>query len=307
MPVFERSLSLYRRTIKRVRPAHRAIHWFLSHISIPLLEVLRGFRTMPDDPFWFRLELLTNRHERETVALLEKIARAGMSVLDVGAHVGYYSRHALRLVGPTGQVIAVEPHPRIAQTLRRNIARHKNAAVVQAAAAEQDGSAVLHDYLMMSASGSLNYNAEMAELQKAHTSKTDIAPRLIEHFEAETFTIQTVSLDSYLARLGVETIDLVKMDIEGAEIGALRGMQKTIRQSPGLALIMEYNPQALRSSGFQPEAALQEVLDLGFARVQIIEAGGKLSDLTGQPARLANLTAALMDNMGVVNLLLTRS
>jgi hypothetical protein len=94
------------------------------------------------------------------------------------------------------------------------------------------------------------------------------------------------------------------MDIEGAEIGALRGLRRTIAQSPGLQLIMEYNPQALKAFGHDPAAAFDEVLALGFTRAQIVHEDGTLSDV--QRDALAALTGQLMQNMGVVNVLLTR-
>ncbi|MDV7401226.1 hypothetical protein RZS08_57955, partial [Arthrospira platensis SPKY1] len=65
--IFNAGLTLYRKTLKQVRPLHVAVHWLVSHSLIPLLEVIHGFRTLPDDPLWFRFELLTGRHEAETV------------------------------------------------------------------------------------------------------------------------------------------------------------------------------------------------------------------------------------------------
>lgn len=96
------------------------------------------------------------------------------------------------------------------------------------------------------------------------------------------------------------------MDIEGAEIGALRGMRQTISRSPNLKLIMEYNPQALRSFGHDPAAAIAEVRAMGFTSLQLIEDDGGLTDLGDDSHKLDELTQRLNQNMGVVNLLLTR-
>lgn len=306
MSISDFSLKLYRKTVKRFRSAHMATHWLMTHGVIPLLEKSSGFHTMPDDPFWFRLELLTNRHEVETITQLDKLAAPGMVMLDIGAHVGYYSYRYAKALGANGRIFAFEPHPRTFTTLQHNVKRLPQVTAVQLAMAEQEGTAELHDYLMMSASGSLHYDEAMVALQKSQTHDTDIAPRIGQTFAAQTFTVRTTPVDEFLALQGIDQVDLVKMDIEGAEIGALRGMQQTIANSPNLVLIMEYNPQALKAFGHDPVAALREVQSFGFSKMEVIEVDGRLTDLTHQPEHLQNLTAQLMQNMGVVNLLLQK-
>lgn len=306
MSISSLSLRLYRKTIKRFRSAHAATHWLMTHGAIPILEKSRGFRTMPDDPFWFRLELLTNRHEVETIAQLDQLVAPGMTMLDIGAHVGYYSRRYARFVGENGRIFAFEPHPRTFAALQYNVRQLPQVTAVQLALAEQEGSAELHDYLMMSASGSLHYDESMVALQKSQTHDTDIAPRIGHTFSAQTFTVRTTPVDDFLAQQGIKQVNLVKMDIEGAEIGALRGMKRTIVNSPHLVLIMEYNPQALKAFGHEPVTALNEVRSFGFNKIEAIEPDGRLTDLTHQPDHLQNLTQQLMQNMGVINLLLRK-
>lgn len=306
MRVFDLSLNFYRKTVKHVRPVHVGLHWLMSRVVIPLLERATGMQTMPDDPFWFRLELLTGKHETETADLLAKLVQPGMTVLDVGAHVGYYARRFARSVGPAGRVFAFEPHPRTFRVLTANTQAYPRVQPVQAALAEVAGTAELYDYLMMSASGSLHYDEMMADLQRAQVGAQDIAPRLRENFAVEKYSVETVTVDDFLAGQGVDRVDVVKMDIEGAEIGALRGMRATIQRSPGLVLVMEYNPAALTAFGYQPAAALREVLSLGFRRVQVVEPDGTLRDLTEDAPALDRLTGELTTNMGVVNLMLTR-
>jgi FkbM family methyltransferase len=304
--VFDSGLSLYRKTLKRIRPIHIALHWASTRLLIPLLQMMTGFKTMPDDPFWFRLELLINRHEKETIAQIDKLVKPGMVVLDIGAHVGYYARRCARLVGDEGRVVCFEPHPRTFKMLTNNVSRYGNVLAAQVAVADQEGTAELYDYLMMSASGSLHYDEALRDLQKAHTSDGDVAPRLARDLPVEKFTVRTTPVDNLLAEQGIERVDVIKMDIEGAEIIALRGMRKTIQNADRLHLIMEYNPQALHASGLQPEAALQEVTAMGFSLVYAIETDGTLTNFTDDAAALEKRTAALMEHMDVINLLFIR-
>ncbi len=302
--VFDSGLSLYRKTLKRIRPVHVALHWASTRWMIPLLERLTRFKTMPDDPFWFRLELLIGRHEKETIQQIDRLVKPGMTILDIGAHVGYYARRCGRLTGADGLVVAFEPHPRTFNVLMANVAPLGNVRTAQLAVADQEGTAELYDYLIMSASGSLHYDEALRDLQKAHTTKGDVAPRLAQDLPVEKFTVRTTTVDTLLDELGVESVDVVKMDIEGAEMSALRGMQATINRSPDLALIMEYNPAALSASGEDPIQAVATVKAMGFARVQSIEADGSLHDFdgTGIQAR----TQTMIEHMDVVNLLFTR-
>lgn len=304
--LFQWALSLYRHTFKRVRIFHSAVHWLMTHSYIPLLEAQQKFSTMPDDPFWFRLELLTQKHEVETTLHVQRLLKQGMVVLDIGAHVGYYSKMASQLVGDTGRVVAFEPHPRNHDYLTRNVGGRKNVTILQVALAETEGTAELYDYLMMSASGSLHYDENIRNVQMAQVSAHDIAPRIGKDFEPKKYSVRTAPVDSLLADLGIREVHLVKMDIEGAEMGALRGMRETIKNSPQLALIMEYNPLGLKAFGHAPVAALQEVLAMGFQNLSVIEADGQLTDYTQDKAGLEKLTQRLEQNMGVVNLLFSR-
>ena len=307
MSISEFSLQLYRKTVKRFRPAHVATHWVMTHGTIPVLEKKSGFHTIADDPFWFRLELLTNRHEVETTQQLDRVVQPDMVMLDIGAHVGYYSCRYAPILGENGRIFAFEPHPRTFAVLSHNVGKYKNVTAVQAALAAEEGTAELHDYLMMSASGSLHYDESLVEIQQAHISEKDVAPRIDEGFAAQTFTVRTMPVDEYLAEQGITQVDVVKMDIEGAELGALRGMTKTIANSPNLVLVMEYNPQALKAFGHDPVAALKEVMAMGFSQLNVIEEpSGILIDVTNDETAVSELTTQLMEHMGVVNLLLTR-
>ncbi len=305
MRAFDTSLALYRKTLKRIRPAHLALHRLMGRLILPGLERALDFKTIADDPFWFRLELLTGQHETETRSALERLAQPGMTALDIGAHIGYHTRLLSRRVGKEGAVIALEPHPGTFQTLRHNTRDQPNVTARQLAAAETSGSAELHDYLMMSASGSLHYDEALARQQQAQMGAGDVAPRQAGDFQPQRFNVETVAIDDCLDQLGFERVDIVKMDIEGAELGALRGMRRTIANSPGLALVMEYNPSALKAFGHEPVSALDEARRLGFGQIEAIEADGSLTDW-GDAALVAREAARLQDHMGVVNLLLRR-
>lgn len=305
--ILQLGVDIYRKTFKRIRGFHRAMHWMSMYLLFPMLEAIQGFRTMTDDPFWFRFELLTGRHESETASQLKQLIKPGMTVLDIGAHVGYYARMASDIVGESGRVIAFEPNPHNHAMLKENVGQRKNVTLMQLALAEEEGTAELYDYLMMSASGSLHYDETLRDVQLSTTERdVDFAPRLDDEFEAKTYTVRTAPVDGLMAEIGVTQVDVVKMDIEGAEMGALRGMKEIIANSPDLALVMEYNPLGLKAFDNIPHESLQEVLDMGFSSLFVIETDGTLTDYTRESDKLYQLTEQLMSDMSVVNLLLRR-
>lgn len=304
--VLQIGVELYRKTFKRIRGFHRAMHWLSMNLLFPALEGLQGFHTMPDDPFWFRFELLTGRHEPETGLQLRRLIKPGMTVLDIGAHVGYYTRMASDIVGENGRVIAFEPNPHNHAMLKQNAGNRSNVTLMQVALAEEEGTAELYDYLMMSASGSLHYDETLRDVQLSTQRDVDFAPRLDGDFEPQTYTVRTAPVDSLIQDEGVSKVDVIKMDIEGAEMGALRGMKETIANSPNLALVMEFNPLGLKAFDNVPDESLREVLAMGFSSLFVIEADGSLIDYTNQKDKLHQLTEQLMSDMSVVNLLLTR-
>jgi FkbM family methyltransferase len=306
MSVLDSSLTLYRKTVKRFKPAHVAMHRVMSVVIIPFLESVKGFKTIDDDPFWFRLELLTNRHEVETTQHIQQLIKPNMTILDIGAHVGYYVRMFSVLAGDSGQVVAFEPHPRTHAVLKQNVGNLGNVTTHQVAVAEQEGTAELYDYLMMSASGSLHYDESMADLQRAQMGEFDVAPRHETEFEMQKFTVKTVPIDKCLMEMGIQQVDFIKMDIEGAEMGALRSMKQTIANSPNLSLIMEYNPQALQAFDHDPIQALTEILAMGFSTMQAINPDGSLTDWTKDAATVQTQTQDMLNTMGVINLLFRR-
>ena len=141
----DRLLGIYRRTVKRSTVLHRAAYALSRRLLVRPLEARRHFRTSEEDPLSLRLSLLLGQYEPETTSLLKGLLRPGCSFIDVGAHVGYYARLAAERVGEEGHVIAIEPNPATFALLSRNLASFTNSTLIEAAASDQEGIAVLYD------------------------------------------------------------------------------------------------------------------------------------------------------------------
>ena len=198
--------------------------------------------------------------ERGTRVVLAALLQPGGTFLDIGAHVGTMTLLGARRVGEGGRVFAIEPLPRLAALLRRNLALNgvaDRAAVSACAAGEGDAEALLHI-------GEVLGHSSLLPL--------DDAPG------AETARVPVRRIDD-LVPTGTR-IDVAKIDAEGAELQVWRGMRRVLEESPRLAAILEFGPSHLARAGVTPEAWLGELQSAGFAAYAIDELTGACRSTT---------------------------
>lgn len=169
------------------------------------------------------LRYLTGDAEIEVQRALEELIEPGQTVYDVGANIGFFTILCSRLVGPQGKVYAFEPIPQNIATLRHNIELNGLANVV----------------VIEKALSSVTGTAEMfvSPWSAFHSLNVDGATKQDNHGpEAGEITVQTVTLDEFVATEGVPAPDLIKIDVEGAELIVVQGMTETLRSRQPLLL-----------------------------------------------------------------------
>ena len=217
-------------------------------------------------------------NEPDVQNLCRLLLREGMTVVDVGANVGFLARHFSRRVGSSGRVFAFEPDPLTFEFLQFNTRCFPNIRLTQCAISDNHEPAMLH----------LN--------PEAGTGNS-----LFNEFgSSETVSVPCISLDEFLDKAGKPAVDVVKIDVEGAELSVLRGMRQTVARLPGLKLIIEYCPKNLRGSGVDPRAVYDELKAGGFTIQSIRDDGG-----TRDIDRFESLEPVLNPS-GYTNLLCTR-
>jgi FkbM family methyltransferase len=137
--------------------------------------------------------------------------RPGSVFVDVGAHYGYFSRLAERVVQPGGTVVAFEPARGTCEVLRRNLGGRPGVRIEDVALGEEDGVLALRDY-------GPGHSALNTVLGGAR-----VPPDERDGLHGETYDVGVTSLDAYTERTGLVP-DVVKLDAEGAELAILRGM-----------------------------------------------------------------------------------
>src|SRR5207247_5615006 len=146
----------------------------------------------------------TGRHEPQEMALVRKILRPGMTYMDVGANWGFFTLLAAHLVGKCGRGVSLEPHPRMFAILRENVTRNEltQVTVLPFAAADRSGARTLIGF----DEGGDNWGLSGLSSNPSSANSPD-----------RVFTVNTAHIDHLSAELQLGTIDLLKLDVEGAE------------------------------------------------------------------------------------------
>lgn len=172
--------------------------------------------------------------------VLRGLLKPGMTFLDVGAHVGYMTILGARAVGSTGRVIAVEAAPANAALLRANLAANgiRNVEVIAAAASDRDGRVVLSQSPWNTGDNRAYWVEGMALVE---------AP--------------AVRLDGVVDPS--VRVDVVKVDIQGTDHRAIRGMQALLARSRPVVLA-EFWPHGIVEGGDDPATVLSLYAAMGF-------------------------------------------
>ncbi len=184
--------------------------------------------------------------EHEETELFKSLVRPGMVVVDIGANLGYYTLLAARLLGGQGRVYAFEPDPANYALLVKNIQANafSNVVSTQMAVSDHAGSHLLFRH---------KYNFGCHSLSKANATEYDGSTE-----------VTTTTLDHFFAEVHPESkIDLIKMDVQGAEGQVIDGARNLLGEMKP-AILMEFFPEALRNLGTDPGELLRRLEACGF-------------------------------------------
>ena len=201
-------------------------------------------------------------HEPHVVACYRRFLRPGMVVVDVGANIGFHALHAAKLVQPGGRVIAVEPDRQSAALLAFSLSLNPGleVEVIEAALSDAGGSLVLSDL-----GNAANSGARFTHRDQRHLES------LVHGPHPRFSSTPALRWDERFLDVPVA---LLKIDIEGHEPHALRGMEGAIaRHRP--VIVTEFAPGNLRQlGGTEPQAYLAWFRERGYRGAVLDEAGG---------------------------------
>src|SRR5579859_588691 len=173
-------------------------------------------------------DVLQGSYEPWAENLFDRLLKADQTVVDVGASFGYFTLMAADRVGKKGKVIAFEPSPVTSHLLRMNI--------------ETNGFATQFNSRVMIVSkavaaeiGEAEFWADFEFTEGSHLQKVGNHPA---RNEGGVHTVPVTTLDEELAGMH---IDVIKIDVEGAEHLVWKGMQKIVTENPNIKLFVEFH------------------------------------------------------------------
>jgi FkbM family methyltransferase len=235
--------------------------------------------------------------EQSTTKIFKKVVKEGNTVVDLGANIGYFTLLAAKLVGKKGKVYSFEPEPRNYNYLLKNIELNKydNVFATQKAVSDEAGKTKLYICPYDTGHHTINQYGGI----KAHK------PDFIDD-KKDFVEVETVTLDDFFKDMK-KPIDVIKVDIEGAEMLALSGMDRVLMENKKLKMFIEFFPLLIREMGGSPEEFIRRLLeDYQFSMFVIPD---DHDALTGKSVRVNNayeLMSLCKGERDIVNLFLKK-
>jgi FkbM family methyltransferase len=182
-------------------------------------------------------------YEPKETQLLMSLLKPGMTFVDVGANIGYFSSLASKLVGKDGKVYAFEPSPYAFQRLVKMVESSSVKNIYPLPFALSDSPGTLR--LPVPAPGN-------------HT------PSLLDKNAPNTIAVQVETLDHCLRANGVSRVNLLKVDVEGFELKALAGAESFFREGAIENVVCEFNEYWLNEAGTSSEELYEFFLQRNF-------------------------------------------
>jgi FkbM family methyltransferase len=194
--------------------------------------------------------IVMTKHEEEIIELFHP--KEGDIVIDVGAHMGRYTITSSKYVGPQGKVIAVEAHPYNFKILQRNISLNRLTNVTAMNCAVYSKKDRLKLYLPDEEQGYTMHHSLMTNY---------LISKYSEGIEKKYIEVEAYTLDNLLQISGINQVNWIKIDVEGAEYEVLRGAKEILSANSDIAILVEvhgketYGPtiELLRSNNFDIE------------------------------------------------------
>lgn len=205
-------------------------------------------------------------HEPYTTLLFDKLVKERMTVVDIGANIGYFTLIAAGLVGEKGRVFAFEPEPQNYAVLVKNVAANgfNNVTTRCMAVSDTTGNAPMFIDDEDSGSHSLVKTAQRC---------------------TRSTMVDVTCLDDFISDAG-GTVDIVKIDAGGTEVSILSGMYNTIRANADLKIFTEFWLPGLESAGVTPQEYWDKLTQSGFNFIYLVNEDKQNIELLGLEAIL---------------------
>src|SRR5439155_23701316 len=185
-----------------------------------------------------------------------RFLRDGMTVLDIGAHHGFYTLLASSRVGSSGSVIAFEPSPRERVRLERHVRLNKCANV----------------RIEQTALGASPGKAELFLVEGMEDYCNSLRPPAV-NAETRRVPVNVTTLDEFLSSTRLTGVHFIKLDVEGAELEVLKGASNLLRQSSRPVFMIEVYDIRTKPWGYAARDSVRFLMERTFDRYSPDESG----------------------------------
>jgi|HubBroStandDraft_4_1064222.scaffolds.fasta_scaffold108375_2 FkbM family methyltransferase len=220
-----------------------------------------GFSMALDLRDGIQRDVFLERYEREETALVRRVLQPGMTVIDAGANIGYYTALAASIVGVRGKVFAFEPSPyaygRLAEWIKENGVRQVSA--FNMGLGDHDGT---------------------LDLYVPPESYGNHDPSVVEYCSGmNRITVPIRRLESVIEEFDLLCVDFMKVDVEGYEPMLLRGCERFLRSGKVRYLLCEFNDKLLSMAGSSSNELETYLVNLGFRVIEVKRSGSVFSNM----------------------------
>ncbi|MBS1741641.1 MAG: FkbM family methyltransferase [Bacteroidetes bacterium] len=177
--------------------------------------------------------------EKTQMDIFKTIIKEGDTVIELGAHIGYISLYYSKLAGPNGKLFVFEPGANNLPYTRFNLghSKIKNIELIEKAVSDENGTATF--YLE-------NITGQSNSLVKDYRVTKKIQSKTFTELQKNAVEVETIRLDDFVQQRNIKKVDFIKIDIEGAEYLAIKGMQHILDEmKPTMMIEVTENHEAL--------------------------------------------------------------
>ncbi|MDB6124159.1 MAG: methyltransferase FkbM family [Pedosphaera sp.] len=212
-----------------------------SGYSTPIIASRRGRRLELDlNSHIERIIYYQNAYETWDTLFLESIVQPGWIMFDVGVNIGWHSLMASKKIGSNGKIFAFDISPDEMKKLKRNIELNQLACIEPILLAMSDRPG----------------KVSISETRDSGRTSLAVGGQRGKEIEA-------TSLDHFVTQRNISRLDIIKVNIEGAEVKFLSGGRQTLKQFQPI-IVMEFNPGALKVFGHDVQAPADLLKDHGY-------------------------------------------
>ena len=202
-------------------------------------------------------------YEPNQTEIVKKYVHEGDIVVDIGAHVGYYTLLMAQLVGKNGKVYSFEPDPVNFQLLKKSVEINgfENVVLIQKAVSNITDKVKL---FLGDNDSAINriYDAKLGDAK-------------------ESIDVESIRIDEYFKE-NDELVNFIKIDSEGSEIKIINGMKQFLSRNQELVMMTEFFPFLIKKSGDEPNQYLKSLEKFGFSLYNILDKNEKTNKINSE-------------------------